>query len=274
MSHDPSGAPGHDIDPIPTRVGWSLPGDHYWFGRLLGAELAGNTGVPQLLAHAVGSGDLDNEALAVLDDLATVMSVADPRIWPLKLGRVVASYGNGMAAIAAVELAFDSDYIGPWTCRQAAQLLVDLREELGPEIETPAAVERAVLRRLGQKGRLIGFGVPARGEDERVVALRACMTKRGRRHLPAWALLEQVSEVLYRERRLRPNIGLGVGAAALDAGFQPDQIGYLAVALMQNVIVANAVEGAAQAPAVLRQLPAGTVIYKGAPPRRSPRALE
>ncbi len=41
---------------------------------------------------------------------------------------------------------------------------------------------------------------------------------------------------------------------------------------MQNVIVANAVEGAAQAPSVLRKLPAETVCYKGAPPRRSPRS--
>ena len=261
-----------DIESIPTRVGWSIPGDHYWFGRLLGAELAGRTSVSQLLAHAVGAGTLDAEALAVLDDLATVMSVADPRIWPLKLGRLVASYGNGMAAVAAVELAFDSDYIGPWTCQKAAQLLVDLQAELGPDAESPAAVEQAVLRRMGPRARLIGFGVPARGEDERVVALRACTIQRGRQDLPSWRLLERVSEVLYRERRLRPNIGLGVGAACLDAGFVPDQIGYLAVALMQNVIMANAVEGAAQAPAVLRKLPAQTILYKGRPPRVTPRA--
>ncbi len=149
MSHSPSTG---DLDPIPTRVGWSIPGDHYWFGRLLGAELAGRTSVGQLLAHAVGADTLAPEALAVLDDLATVIaSVADPRIWPLKLGRVVALYGNGMAAVAAVELAFDSDYIGPWTCRQAAQLLVDLRDELGPEVSSTPAVERAVLRRMGPR---------------------------------------------------------------------------------------------------------------------------
>jgi hypothetical protein len=53
----------------------------------------------------------------------------------------------------------------------------------------------------------------------------------------------------------------------------PAQIGYLAVALMHNVVIANAVEGAAQAPAVLRKLPAGTLSYKGHSARKSPRAL-
>ena len=257
---------------IATRVGWSIPGDHYWFGRRFGSEVAGQASVGQLLAHAVGSETLTPEALAVLDDLSSVMSVADPRIWPLKLGRLVASYGGGMAAVAAVGLAFDSDFIGPWTCGQAAQLLVDLRDELGAEVHAEEAVERVMRRRFEQRIRLIGFGVPARAEDERVVALRACLGRRGREQMTHWRLLETLSAVLFRTRKLRPNIGLGVAAASLDAGFAPAQIGYLAVALMQNVIMANAVEGAAQAPAVLRKMPAATLSYKGAAPRRSPRA--
>jgi hypothetical protein len=260
-----------EMEPIATRVGWAIKADHYWFGRLHGAEVSGRTPVTQLLADAVGAGPLDADALAVLDDLASVMSVADPRIWPLKLGRVVAAYGDGMAAVAAVELAFDSDFIGPWTCSGAAQLLQEIGAEVGPDA-APAAIADAARARLGQGSRLIGFGVPARAEDERVVALRACMQRRGRHTRPAWRLLEIVAEVLHAERRLRPNIGLGVAAAALDAGFAPPQIGYLAVALMHNVVVANAVEGAALAPAVLRQMPPETMLYAGAAPRRSPRA--
>jgi hypothetical protein len=177
-----------------------------------------------------------------------------------------------MSAVAAVGLAFDSDFIGPFTCGQAAQLLVDLRGELGDAVHDSEAVERTMAQRFEQRIRLIGFGVPARAEDERVVALRACLGRRGRDQRTHWRLLETLSEVLYRTRKLRPNIGLGVAAASLDVGFEPAQIGYLAVALMQNVIMANAVEGAAQAPAVLRKMPAATLAYKGPAPRRSPRS--
>jgi hypothetical protein len=226
----------------------------------------------QLIAHAVGNGTMDADALGVLDDFASVMSVADPRIWPLKLGRVVAAYGNGLAAMAALTLAFDSDLLGPWTCRQSAQWLADLRDDLGPQVADPAAVEAAMLRWLARGERLLGLGVPIRGQDERLVALGVCMQNRGRDRLLHWTLLRTVSEILHRRKQLRPNIGLGLAAACLDAGFVPAQIGYLTIALMQNVIVANSLEGAAQAPAVLRELPAGSLLYKGRAPRRSPRA--
>ncbi|MEO7732360.1 MAG: hypothetical protein ABIY55_15425 [Kofleriaceae bacterium] len=216
---------------------------------------------------------MDAEVLGVMDDIASVMSVADPRIWPLKLGRVVAAYGNGLAAMAALTLAFDSDVLGPWTCRQSAQWLADLRADLGPQLADPAAVEAAMFRRLERGDRLSGLGVPIRGQDERLVALGVCMQNRGRDQLPNWTLLQTVSEILYRRKKLRPNIGLGLSAACLDAGFVPAQIGYLVIALNQNVIVANSFEGQAQAPAALRQLPAGSLHYKGRPPRTSPRAV-
>ena len=268
----PSSALGAEVESIVTRVGRSDVGDNLWFGFRVGAELAGNTSLTELFAHAVGTRSIDPDAIHVLDDLATVMALADPQIWPLKIGRLVGSYGGVLAAVAAVDLAFDSDFIGPWTTGHAAKMMVELREQLGPDVNDRSATDRAIRERIERRERLIGFGVPFRPEDERVVALQACMKRRGRDKLLYWGLLEQMAVVVLRERKLPMNIGLGVAAACLDIGFGPEQIAPLTVALMQNVLFANAVEGAAQAPKILRQLPAHTVRFDGHPPRPSPRA--
>lgn len=257
------------IPPLPTRVGQARHGDNHFFGMSVSAELAGSETVTGLIALSIAGRRMAPEERAVLDDVAVVMTVADPRIWPLKLTRVLSAYGSALPALAAANLCIERAHIGHFTTGIAAQNLV----ELAAASTERGTVAEAVEGMLARGGRFMGFGVPFRPRDERVESLRGCLRARGRTDLPYWRLFESLCEVMLERKALAPNIGLAVAAACLDLGFSPREISLLAVALGQTDYLANVVEGASQAPEVLRELPPHTVRHVGRAPRKSPRFL-
>ncbi len=254
---------------LPTRVGHAEWGDNRYFGFSVGSELAGAETVSGLIALATAGRRLVPEERAVLDDIAVAMTVADARIWPLKMTRVVSSYGGSLAAVAVANVCLEEAYVGHWTSGEAAVLLSALREE-APEL-TVAAMREPLDRRFREGARLVGFGVPFRPEDERLRMLRECLARRGRTGLLYWRTLEAASGAARLLRSLEPNIGLAVAAACLDLGFTPRQISLLCVALGQTDYFANAVEGAEQCPAALRRIPDDAIEYVGKTDRTSPR---
>jgi hypothetical protein len=260
-------------DAIGTRVAWAGWHEHQYYGHRVFAELAGSETYAGLMAIAVGAPRLAPEERWVLEDICAVLTVAEPRIWPNKVSRLVASYGRVIPATLAGCLCFESELIGPWTTGQTAQNLVELAHALG-EDRSEKAIEGAVIELLDRRKRLLGFGVPFRPKDERLVALTACIARRGRDGRLYWNLSERVWEVLRRLKGLEPNIGSGVAAAMLDLGLSPEQIPPLTIGLNLNIFLANAFEGARQAPEVLRRLPERLVEYVGPPDRLSPRATE
>lgn len=261
-----------DIEAICTRVAWTGWDDHKFCGHWAFAELAGHESFTSLLALAITGRRLPSEHCAMLDDMAACVTMAEPRIWTLKTGRLVAAFGNVLAACCAANLCMVGDLIGPWATHHAALTLVALRTALGEHGTDPVAVKREALALIANNRRPVGFGVPFRPYDERLRALAQCVEKRGRDRLPFWTLQTLVSDALRREKGLEPNIVFGLAAVCLDLGLSPDEIAPLVVALMQHLIFANAVEGARQAPAVLRRLPDDSIEYVGTPPRRSARA--
>ena len=256
--------------PLRTRVGHAEWGENRYCGHAVGAELAGSETIAGLIAMAVTGRRLPPEERAVLDDIAVAMTVADARIWPLKMVRLVASYGSSLPAMAAANVCLEEAFVGHWTSGEAATLLSTLRAE-APEA-TVEAMRGPIGRRLAAGVRLIGFGVPFRPDDERVRMMRECLTRRGREKLPHWRALEAAGGAARALRGLEPNIGLAVAAACLDLGFTPRQIANVSVALGQTDYLANAVEGAEQRPAVLRRLPDACVQYVGRADRASPRS--
>jgi hypothetical protein len=235
---------------------------------LLFAELSGRESYTGLVALAVTGRRFSAEECAVLDDVACVSSVADPRIWPFKLTRIVAEFGSIQSAVAAGNLCLEEALIGPGPCQAVARLLSDLAREFGHDVSRAAA---ALPDRV-QEGIPPGWGVPFRRQDERFEALRRCMQVRGRVELVHWRLAEAAIDVLRRTRGIEPNITLGVTAAYLDLGIAPSDVVPLVTALVQTVFVANAVEAARQAPSILRRLPDHVISYVGRKPRASPRS--
>jgi hypothetical protein len=255
----------------PTRVAHWGYDEHRYFGHRVFEELTGRESLTSLTVLSVLGRRLSPECCAVVDEVACAVTLADPRIWPLKLTRVIASYGAALPAAAAGLLVEEGARIGPWAGVQAAKLLVALREEIGTRAGDTPFVREVVHRYLAEHHFVWGFGTPFRERDERLVAFRACMRRRGRDTLPYWATMEAVAPVVREARQAEPNISAAFAATFLDMGLDPYQVGALASSIMHHMFVANALEGAAE-PGPLCQLPDASVRYVGRKPRSSPRA--
>lgn len=251
--------------PLPPRVGSSrvaracADGEHRFFGRDLFADLLPNTSMSALLFLSV-TGRLPTPAQGtLLDRLAVVTSVADGRIWPLKLTRLGSAYGSVLPGFAIGQLAIEGETIGMWpVSRAAAQLEAFAR--VRNDAEARAHVDAIA--------RFIGFGVPLRPQDERVLALREYLgpAARGKFHRAHLRLAALVRE----SRKLEPNIVSLVASLLLDMGCTPAQAGAMAFFSNMNVFVAHAFESA-QLPDPLLRDAGDAVTYRGVAARTSER---
>lgn len=267
------GGPQAEDEPIPslpTRVGHASWGDNEFFGfRVLG-DLAGRDSYWSAVSLSLGHRRLSEQEAGVLDDLTICCLAGDPRIYPLKAMRVGSAYGSCTMGVCAGYLAFDQGQLGPTTMGRASRLLVELSEQVGDPPD-PARLTATLDGWLAQGRRLPGFGVVFRDRDERIDALLRCMRARGRTGQRYWRLMEAADAHGERAHRLPANIGLASSAVTLDLGFMPEQIEQLYLAFLVPCFLANAFEGAQQAPAVLQRLPDAAVEYVGTPARPSPR---
>lgn len=257
--------------PIRTRSarwGWS---DHRYFGFAVFGELMGEP-LSGMVALSVLGRRLSADELAVLDEAAVALTLADPRIWPLKMTRVLASYGNTLPAAAAGLMVQEEARVGAWTCCRAAELLVAFRQQVDDQVDNLELLEGVVRRHLAQHHFVWGFGTPFRARDERLVALSACVERRGREELTHWRLFRNVAHVVGSIRSWEANIGMGIAACFLDMGMSPREIGVMAAALMQHMFMAHAAEASEQRSLILQKLPDERVAFVGRPPRLSPRS--
>lgn len=244
---------------LPTRIGRAEHGSNVYFGHRVEEELLGRETTTSLLILSVTGRRATEAQVAVLDDVATVLSSADPRIWLFKATRLASAYGGMVAGVVAGSLCLHRASVGHLTASDAAALLVELKGE--PDL-------RAAVRARIEAGRLVGFGVPFRDRDERAVALERRLDETGRSSLPFYRLLRSVADIVRDERGLEPNLGATLAACFLDLGFEPRAVGPLVYALGQHTFLANALEGAEQSPAILQRLPEEHVRYTGAPAER------
>jgi hypothetical protein len=255
---------------IPTWVAHAEVGDNRLQGHSVAHELAGTESWLGIVVLGVTGRRLAAPERAMLDDLGVVMTVADPRIWPLKLGRLVASYGSTLAGLAAGTLAMDEALIGNWTFGKMAALLRTLRASVGSPDDS-ASVEAACRDRLGSDRRILGFGVSSRPVDERVEMLKLRVAERGRERLEYWTLFEHVCEAVFRMKGLRPNIASAAAAVCLDLGFDERETAVISAFIGLSDFLPNAAEGAVQMAPALQSLDAASIRYVGPPPRDSGR---
>jgi hypothetical protein len=259
------------VKPIVTHVARADHGEHRYFGERVLSGLLGRETYTGLMALAVLGRSLSREDVEVLDALAVSVTAADPRIWPLKVARLVASYGEMLAGFAAGQLAMMGTYVSPRIIGDAAEQLARLQVTLDGTRGSDAEGD-VVGAHVAATPRLAGYGIPLRERDERFDALRAFMARRGRAEGAHWRAQEALSTWIWREKRLAPNIGIGLAAALLDLGCSPVQAGAFATFLIEHTFAANAFEAAGQREPLMQRLPADRVEYVGAPRRLSPRA--
>lgn len=257
------------MDEIVTHVGKAIAGDYEHFGLRVYRDLLGSTSYMGLIVFSVSGKRMTRADEEILEDIAVACHATEPRIWPIKLTRVVSSLGRTMPGFISGCVALDSDLLGGRVANEATRILTDLVAYVAAHGETDDAM-RAF---LASRRRLVGFGVKARAIDERLTALETSLVRRGRTDGRHWKLAQHFWRIVKEERGFEPNIIGAISAVGLDLGLTEEQISALAVIFLQPTFLANGVEGAAQKSAVLQRLPDEAIRYAGAAPRKSPRAL-
>ncbi len=258
------------VDAISTRVAHAEWGDNRLQGHSVANELAGAETWLGIVVLGVTGRRLAASERGMLDDLGVVMTVADPRIWPLKLGRLAASYGSTLAGLAAGTLAVDEALIGNWAFGKMAVLLRGLRQSVSAPGDLQS-VEAACQQQLGSARRILGFGVSSRPVDERVEMLKLRVVARDRDRLEYWTLFENVCEAVFRMKGLRPNIASAAAAVCLDLGFDERETAVICAFIGLSDFLPNAAEGAVQMSPLLQSLDPASIRYVGPPPRDSGR---
>lgn len=253
---------------IRTRVGHIGPTDNRFLGRSVFEELSDQVASPaDALALALGArlGEIEREALRLV---ALCTTSPDARVWPLKLCRLLASYGHPIAGLFGGQLISSGSIMGPGTAAGCAAGLAFVAERATDD----AALEQAVAEWCERSGgRFPGFGVPFRPEDERLVAMRRYVAGTQLERRPYWILQQRVTDVMTRRGALQPNVTLGASALLLEAGIAPERCGVALALLMSHIFVAHSLE-AAQSDGELRALPASAVDYQGVSPRSTRRS--
>lgn len=245
--------------------------EHQYFGYAVFAELLPRESLMGLNALSVLGRRLSTSECRILEEAALALTMADARIWPLKLTRAVASYGRAIPAAAAGLLMLQDAQIGPWPAGKAAAMLSEFHTRLQHDDDSEAAT-REVTRYLETHGFLWGFGTPFRGRDERLAAFRQCIRLRELDQRPHFRTFERIREAAAHLRNVEPNIVSALAAICLDMGLGVHEIGPLTTTLMQHMFFAHAIEAAREKDPPLRQLPDANVRYAGVSARQSPKA--
>jgi hypothetical protein len=255
---------------IPTRVAHAYWDEHAFRGHRVFADLLGQMSTSGLLVLALSGVRLNPDECAFIDELFVAVTFADPRIWPLKVSRIVGAYGGFVPAFAAGYLSVDGASVGPGPCSASSRSLRQVFEAIRGDVDDTDAVAEALRDQLAEGARLPGFGVPFRPKDERFAAVHRCAMARGRDREQYWRLLESVVTVVRREKRLEPNLAIALAAVVLDMGFDTEVLDAVIASFFLPAFLANSIEAATEPAPALRVLPIDCVEYGGRPARNSP----
>jgi hypothetical protein len=260
---------------IQTSIAQMGDREHLFAGYEVFGELLGEESLMGLLTLSVGLPRLTPGDLTMLEDLATVNALCDSRIWPVKVARLVASYGSALHGFSAGNLMHANSFIGAGPCQRGAEMLQELMRDIGgPEGLNDKEKVWGCVEAIVSRERWPGFGVPFRVMDERMDALKKHLSTHERSQRPYWRLLLLGEEHLLRTRKTGVNILGGIYAAMLDMSFSPTQCAWMLVMILQMNFSGPAYEGAQQQAKALRELPSSFVDYQGSPARLSPRATQ
>lgn len=247
-----------------TRVGRVTPDELHFRGNdvstLLGSSYWG------LVSRAIEGPEIDDSSRQVLDHLATCALACDPRLWPLKLVQLGASYGQLSSGLCVGLMAVERSALSYWCAGPAAAHLQRLAtKSFG---RPPVEVEKLVQQELP-----LGFGVYGRDGDRRVSLFREWRRATGVETGSVEQFVSQIEPwvICHHGQHLRFD-GL-VAAVLTDSGFSSEQVGILGgVVNALPLVLANAYEGSYRGTS-LREVASAKVRYVGPQPRRSARSL-
>lgn len=252
------------MDPILTAVGQIIDGDNRFLGRSVFDGWVHDLQTPNdLLLASFGLQPVTDAHRDAARLISLALTSPDARVWPLKLTRLLSSWGDPLAGYFGAQLLTAGRVMGPGAATLAGKLLHGVGERVGPHPSVEEVSAAIAAWRTSNPGPLGGFGVPFRPVDERRAALIRFVGDGPLSQGRFWQLHLVIAEAL---PKVAPNVALAIAALLLDLGLPPGRCGLAVAVLMSHVFLAHAIEGA-QRDAAVHDWPVSRVSYQGAPAR-------
>jgi citrate synthase len=154
----------------------------------------------------------------MLDELGQANLLVDRRAWPMAVTRRVAARGGGYAAaVVAGTAMLAAPVLAGAAAADCARYLRRVRADGRP-------VDDLVAETVARKERVMGFGRPLVGPDERVPIMQATLARYGRDDGPYVTLLHQVEAAFSARKGLRSTSAAWAAAVLTDLGLTPDAV--------------------------------------------------
>lgn len=195
--------------------------DHALRDRYIFADIVGQRSFFQTSVYAMTGVELDPADAAMLEQLGNANLQLDRRAWPLAATRRVAARGGGFAAaVVAGQAMMGSPVLAGSAAADCARFLLRAREA----VDAGHTVADLVADLVARGERVMGFGRPVVGPDERVPVMLAILHRRGRAELPFATLLRAAETAFLTHKDLRSNAAAWAAAILLDFGMTPEQV--------------------------------------------------
>lgn len=199
--------------------------DHALRDKYLFADLAGKRSFLQAAVYAITGLEIDPEQAAMLEEFGVTNLLVDRGAWPMAVTRRVGARGRDYdAAVVAGVAMMGSRVLAGAAAADCARFLVRAR---AAELEGRSVA--ALVDELLERGeRIMGFGRPVVGPDERVPVTEALLARHGRGELPFVRVLRATQAAMFARKRLGSTAAAWAAAILLDLGLTPDQVHALA----------------------------------------------
>lgn len=212
--------------------------DHSLRGRYLFADLLGKRTFMQTVVLALTGIELSPSDAEMLDQVGVANVAVDQRAWPLAAARRVAGRGGGFAAaVVAGQAIMGSSIMGPESAACSARSMVAIQRR----VAAGESVEAILDDYLARKERIMGYGRPVVGPDERSDVMESIARKYGRGDGVYVLLAREIERALVARKGLTSTAAAWVAAIMLDLGFSPVAVQALTSVYLSAALSAQAV---------------------------------
>ena len=195
--------------------------DHALRARHLFADVVGQRSFFQTAVYAITGLELPPRHAELLEQIGNANLLVDRRAWPMAVTRRVAARGAGYDASVVAGLAMMGS---PVLAGKAAADCARFLRRAQAEVAAGGSVTGMVANLLARRERVMGFGRPIVGPDERVPIMEDLLARYGRAHQPFVTLLRLADDAFHQHRGLRSTAAAWAAAVLSDFGMTPEQV--------------------------------------------------
>lgn len=185
--------------------------------RSLFDDIVGQRGFFQTAVYAMTGIELTTRDAEMLDQIGNANLQPDRRAWPMAVTRRVGARGGGyQAAVLAGIAMMGAPMIAGEAAASCARFLLRAR--------AANSVDELVADLLARKERVMGFGRPAVGPDERVPVMQDILRRYERDALPYVRTLRAAEAAFVARKGLSTTAAAWAAAILLDYGLTPEQV--------------------------------------------------